>query len=236
MDMWERPEYAHLKKQRDESPFVADYDVARPLIELAMAGKPLNEVQRAYVNRFYGSGMCKQFFCRMGFSLEQIPRCWLKGVPTDEQCDRCFASHLIGVTAQEDSRFHLDPRPGTMQVLKSYQGEDGITYFYWEDTQETDRGLVGEFIPGIEIHPRTPLSKVFPLCLPGKGQRFQGCHGKCDECPAFGYLDATKPIVVTGNGTVALTQFPPSLAPVIASYVAECHKEEPLEGNDPSPP
>ena len=226
MDMWDKPEYAEFKEKRDTDPTLAGYDTAKELIELANSGHPLNTVQQEYVKRFLSTNICQDFFCRLGIPFQHNSFCWHDHVPTDEQCTRCELQHrVLGLDAFKQKHREL-PLHNPM-ALKPYRDAEGILRFRWEPTPaDTSTGLVGDYAPGARIHVGTGLSKVYPVCLPSLSRGWNGgCDEQCAVCPAHGFYDSSKKVVITGLGTVVLSELKQSIADKLEHIAATTEPE-----------
>lgn len=205
---WDHPHHQPFKQLRDESTTLRSWHIAKPLAQKQLKGQPLTEAERAYLYGFYNSNVCQEFFCRLAIPFSDNSPCWLKdGPPTEEQCQRCQLTHLatnvINFGQQETSEIAAQGTPIALRVTKDTYD---ITRFEWVTFDgDPSQGLTGEYLPGIQSHLHTPLSQVFPVCLPSLSPSFDDkCDHDCSNCPAHGFYDSVLERTTTGLGTVRL--------------------------------
>lgn len=206
---WDHPDHKDFKTLRDFDPTVPSWETARPLVQKQIDGHPLTQAERIYLERFYASSVSQEFFCRLKIKFAANPHCWLDGVPSEDQCSRCALNYISRQTLEyAHSDQNIIGPDFTSVNLYSYRDEQDFTRFAWRVTKDKtfSKGLVGEYVPGIEPNLETPLEKIFPVCLPGLSPQFDNqCDKNCSKCPAHGYYDSVKGITVTGLGTVKLS-------------------------------
>jgi hypothetical protein len=229
---WDHPDHEVFKERRDESQILTSWYVARPLVQKQLDGHPLTEAERMYVRRFYGSNVNQEFFCRLGLTFANNSECWLPGIPTEEQCQRCslhYAStHVVNFGRDEVPNAPPDRTNVSMVATKD---EQGITRITWIPVKDAPAGMNGQFIAGVQHAFSSSLTRIFPVCLPGLSPSFdKSCDGNCAKCPGYGYYDATQETTTTNLGNVKLTNA--TLHPRIAErlkVIGTQHEEPPLD-------
>jgi len=211
-DMWDNPEYENVLKHLNgkESEMFASLEVAHPLAMKFKDGNPLSAAERSYLKRFLSSNICKEFFCRMNFAFEDIPRCWDKGKPpTDDQCTQCVLIHAMQTTMRVSNKA-VEERAYLVTLTTNQQpatSQPSVTYT-WEPTKPTelDKGLVGSKIGPVMPDVGSHGSDVFPVCVPSLGKGFDDtkCGQQCSTCPGHGYYDSKQQVLLTDLGTVII--------------------------------
>ncbi len=205
--MWDRPEFAQIRAQRDD-PKVTSWEIARPLVELSVYNKPMTQAQHEYMARFMESNICKEFFCRLGHTMKEIPRCWLESPATDDQCVRCLTTHYAAMMPIKIPRSCPDGTPVRLIIHE----DKGTERPKWEITSPGSAGLLGAYMLGAMIHPKVKPEKIVPLCLPAFSSNFENnCNHQCHLCPGLAHYDTQHDFAIAGNGTVYLDEFPPSV-------------------------
>lgn len=233
MDMYERPEYEHLKNLRDTSVYMTSYAVARPLAEKQAKGFPLTAAEQTYLARFLRSNATQEFFCRLERVMGDIPGCWKKRAPTDEQCARCELAKQAALTTEV-----MRPEPpdhlveGQTVGLCAKKDPEGTTRFTWRSVDlKTFKGLTGEFIPDVQIVRTTSYSDVYPVCLPSLGKGFDGsCDKSCETCPAYGFYDHVEKVVITNQNMTAIMALQPAIQDKLEALVNERKTPDDPEG------
>lgn len=208
--MWNRPEFVSYKELRNHSPMLPSTLTAKLLIDKIEQGRSLSAPEREYLKRFYTGSVTQEFFCRLEFPMQQIRDCWKSTLPTDEQCSQCEILHRHAFSRKnEPSSGSLKEQNGKPVVLYAFRDSESVLRFKWRapDSNVSNKALVGITVPEINVNIRTPLSKVYPVCIPSLSSKFLGgCDRVCEKCPAQGMYDSVKKVLVTNNGSVIIPE------------------------------
>lgn len=237
---WDHPDFEAFRIARDTDQDLRSLETALPLVKKQLAAQPLTAIERMYLEGFYKSPVCMEFFCRLGMVFANNSPCWLNGPPTEEQCQRCKFHYLssnilaygrsdIEPVAEEDAIVGL-------HVIKT----DGVTTFEWRSQEGDRKGLTGDYWSNGYAMNRPPLEKVFPVCLPSLSPSFDNtCNHDCANCPAHGFYDSVDGVTLAGKGTVRLNNknLPPRVVEQLQARAATPAEEIPAsERIDPPGP
>jgi hypothetical protein len=207
--MWNKPEFEMYRQLRDSSPMLPSTHTAKELVDKIEKGRSLSAPEREYLKRFYSGNVTQEFFCRLEFPMQQIRNCWKAELPTDEQCSQCEILHRHAFSTKDEARGKLKETNGKPLVLYAFRDSKDVLRFRWKSPDETtsNKALVGLSFEEISVNIKTPLSRVYPVCIPGLSKTFQGgCDRVCSQCPAQGLYDSVKKVMITNNGSVVIPE------------------------------
>jgi len=207
--MWDKPEFAPYKELREYSPMLPSTHTAKTLIDKIELGRSLSAPEREYLKRFYATNITQEFFCRLEFPMQQIRDCWKDKLPTDEQCSQCELLHRHAFSRKNEKASQPVLPNGKPVVLYAYRDSEDILRFKWRspDEKTSNKALLGISMQEVNVNIKTPLSQVYPVCIPSLSSKFTGgCDRVCNSCPAQGMYDASKKVVITNNGSVVIPE------------------------------